>query len=152
MDPLFTTPTNAVIQTPTITAGAYAANDAVGGLLTFANVARGQHTGVVTTVVISDLAAQGVDLELVLFGAAFTATLDNAPFDPSDPDLLNCVGVIPVTNHFAFADNGLSQRRNVGLWFESQSENLYGQLVTRGAPAAPRRQARLPGGSRRGWR
>jgi hypothetical protein len=134
MDPLYTTPTIAIDQTPTITAGAYVAGDAVGGLLTFANAARSQHTGVVTTVVVSDLAAQGVDLELVLFGATFTATADNAPFDPSDADLLNRVGVIPIDNHFAFNDNGISQRRNVGLWFQSQSENLYGQLVTRGAP------------------
>ena len=134
MDPLYTTPTNAVIQTPTITAGAYVAGDAVGGLLTFANVARGQHTGVVTTVVVSDLAAQGVDLELVLFGATFTPTADNAPFDPTDADLLNCIGVVPLDDHYAFNDNGITQRRNIGLWFESQSENLYGQLVTRGAP------------------
>lgn len=134
MDPLYTTPTNAVSQTPTITAGAYAAGDAVGGLLTFANAARSQHTGVVATVVVSDLAAQGVNLDLVLFGAVFTPTADNAPFSPSDADLLNCIGVVPITAHYAFATNGISEARNVGLWFESQSETIYGQLVTRGAP------------------
>ena len=134
MDPLYTTPTNAITQTPTVTAGAYVAGDAVGGLLTFADAARSQLTGVVTTVVITDKAAQGVDLELVLFGTTFTPTADNAPFDPSDADLLNIIGVIPVDNHFAFNDNGVSHRRNVGLWFEAQATTIYGQLVTRGAP------------------
>ena len=56
------------------------------------------------------------------------------PFAPSDADLLNCIGTVLVNEHSAFANNGESQRRNVGLWFEAQGTTIYGQLVARGAP------------------
>jgi hypothetical protein len=56
-----------VSQTPTITAGAYTAKWAVGGLLTFANASRvSGATTILESVVITDLAAQMAELILVL--------------------------------------------------------------------------------------
>lgn len=84
-------------QTPAITAGAYSAKDAVGGLLTFANAARVQGgIGVIEKLVITDLSIQAAELILVLFDRTFTAMADNAPFDPSDADLANCLGWIDI--------------------------------------------------------
>ena len=56
-----------VTQKPTITAGAYSANDAVGGLLTFANVGRTSVSNggsILTNAIIIDDAGQDAELEL----------------------------------------------------------------------------------------
>lgn len=125
-----------ISQTPTITAGAYAANDAVGGLLTFANAGRATGLGgVIKNMVIIDDAQQDVGLELWLFDQTFTPTANNAPFNPSEADLENLIAVITTAD---------------GAWFDSASQgvadveaskrydpvgtSLFGQLVTRGAP------------------
>lgn len=130
-----------VAVTPTITAGAYSTGDAVGGLLTFTDILEGLgKSGLIHTVSIVDKAAQLAQLELVLFDQSFTAAADNAAFDPSDADLANCIGVVPIyaTDYFNFTDNAIAVVRNVGLVVDLQQSstdhNLYGQLVVRGTP------------------
>lgn len=84
-----------IAQTPTVTAGAYSAGDAVGGLLTFANAARASGGGgVVKGVVIVDDAGQDAELELWLFDRTFTAMVDNAAWAPSEANLENLLAVI----------------------------------------------------------
>lgn len=123
-----------VTATPTITAGAYAAGDAVGGKLTFSNVADGSGRSIlINTLVLKDLAKQLASLQLVLFNQDFTATLDNDPFDPTDADLANCCGIIPITgsDYGSFNDNAVAVVRSVGLELAlSGSNDLYGQLFT----------------------
>jgi len=123
--------TKDVVQTPTITAGAYSAGDAIGGLLTF-DVLKGAHGGKVVTVVITDKAKQSVALDLVLFNQTFTATADNAAFNPTDADLLNFVGVanIPTTDYMEFVDNSVAITGNLNISVVSADDNnkLYGQL------------------------
>lgn len=126
-----------VAVTPTITGGAYSAKDAVGGLLTFANAARvSGGSGVVHAVTIIDNDSEAAELVLVLFDQTFTATADNAPFDPSDADLANCIGKITIssTDYQAFNDNAVAQVRNVGLPFKLTGTSLFGQLMCTGGP------------------
>ena len=127
----------AVSATPTITAGAYAAKDAVGGLLTFANAAR-TAGGVITimSIALTDLGNQSASLVLVLFDRTFTATADNAAFDPSDADLANCVGHVPISasDYQSFADNAAATVRNVGLQITLNGTSLFGQLMCLGTP------------------
>ena len=129
--------TKTIPQTPTITAGAYSAKDAVGGLLTFANMAR-VSGGVITltSLVLTDLGAQSANLVLVLFDRTFTATSDNAPFDPSDADMANYVGFVPIfsSDYQAFADNAGATVRNVGLQITLSGTSLFGQLMCLGTP------------------
>ena len=97
-----------VSQTPTITAGAYSALDAVGGKLEFENVLTPyQNDGHIRRAMISDKAKQNALLYLVLFNQDFTATADNAAFAVSDADLLNVVAVIEfsVANYASFNAN-----------------------------------------------
>lgn len=83
--------------TPTITAGAYTAEDAIGGLMTFTNAARDLNgSGIIFTVTISDKAKQDAEIHLFIFDQTFTATTDNNAFAPSDADMLNCLGVIKI--------------------------------------------------------
>ena len=126
-----------VSQQPTVT-GAYTSGDACGGKLTFANAVRKTSgAGTIEAVIVVDDGGQGTAAEIVLFNQDFTATNDNAAFTPTDADLENCLGYVPVAaaDFKAFADNSLATVRSVGLPFVlSGSTSLYGQMVTRGTP------------------
>jgi len=125
-----------IAQTPTVTAGAYVANDAVGGLLTFANAARVTGGGgVLKDVIILDDAGQDAALELWLFSVTFTAMADNAPWAPSEADLRNLVAVAS-TGDGAWFDAGTPSAAviEVSQRYDCVGTSLFGQLVTRGTP------------------
>jgi hypothetical protein len=124
---------------PVLVGAAYSAGDAVGGKLTFSEaVAKGQFSGVIDSLVLIDLAKQAIETDLYLFDRDFTATNDNAAFDPTDADLANCIGVITLVagDYKACSDNHVACKSNVNLPFAlaADGSTLYGQLVTRGTP------------------
>jgi hypothetical protein len=129
-----------IVQQPTISAaGIYAAGDALGGLLTFVNAARVAGGGTITKIVITDEDQELAPIELHLFNQTFTATADNAPWDPGDADLANYIGYvdIPATDYADFVDNsaaakasGLRMPFDYGL----VGTSLFGQMVVRSAP------------------
>jgi hypothetical protein len=125
-----------VTQTPTCsTSPAYTAGDAIGGLLTFANAARvsaGSGT-IQAVVVLCKTPALVPALELVLFNQTFTAIADNAAFNPSDGDMANCIGIIPITNWSDFSLNSIATRYGLAFPFLLTGTSLFGQLVTRSA-------------------
>lgn len=127
-----------IAVTPTITAGAYSAGDALGGRLEFSPATRQPTlTALLLSVVVLDKASQDAQLDLVLFNQAFTATADNAAFDPTDADLANIIGHVPIVpaDYASLNDNGLATLRSVNLPIHlSDTITLYGQLVTRSAP------------------
>ena len=126
-----------ISQTPTVSAGvAYAADEAVGGLLTFADAARVVGGGgVIKDVIILDDAGQDAELELWLFNAAFTAMVDNAAWAPSEPDLRNLVAIITTSDGAWFAAGTPSAARvEVSQRYDLGGTSLFGQLVTRGTP------------------
>lgn len=121
-----------VSETPTITAGAYSALDAVGGKLEFENVCTPyKNTGTIIQAHIHDKAKQNALLYLVLFSEDFTATADNAAFDVTDADLLHVVGTIefPVASYRSFNDNSFVEADTI-LDFEliEGGTSLFGQL------------------------
>lgn len=121
---------------PTVDTAAYAAGDAVGGLLTFAGIARGGGAVVeIVQVVVTDLAKQNAPLDLVLFDRAFTPTTDNTPFDPADADLPNLVGILNVVaaDYASFNDNSAAIKK-VSVFCKPNTADLFGQLVARGTP------------------
>jgi len=124
-----------ISQTPTISAAAiYAAGDAVGGLLTFANAARvSGGGGVIKNMIIIDDDKETGALELWLFKATFTPTADNAAFTVSDADLENCIGVISTANGdwFAAANNQVADVET-SKRYDLTGTSMFGQLVTRG--------------------
>lgn len=130
--------TKTITATPTITAGAYAANDAVGGELTFTDALRESGgSGVILDVVITDKAKQNAALKLVLFSQTFTETADNAAMTVTDADLVSCLGVIDIAagDYDDFADNSVATVTGVNLGVvASGSANLFGQLYTTGTP------------------
>jgi len=129
--------TKAIVVTPTITAGVYAAKEAVGGLMEFANAARAAGDSIkLQTIVIADLGMQSAALVLVLYDRTFTATADNAPLDPSDADLLHCIGSVPIAtgDYQAFVDNAVGTVRSVGLSATLVGTSLFAQLMCVATP------------------
>lgn len=127
-----------VSQTPTVsTTPAYTIGDAIGGLLTFANAARlSGGTGTVMSVVVVDQDQELKDMDLVLFNATIAAPTDNSPFDPTNAELLTCVGHIPIlaSDYTNFSDNSIATKQSVGLVYTLAGTSLFGALVARGAP------------------
>lgn len=79
---------------PTITAGAYSANDAVGGVMTFPVGNGPRRSGIIAGATLIDCDAEGAALNLFLFSHNITSVADNAAFDPTDAEMLRCIGVI----------------------------------------------------------
>jgi hypothetical protein len=129
--------------TPTVTAGAYTAADAVGGLLTFANAVRADgssgwadaNSGEIRSVTLIDKAVANTSTtyELWLFDTTFTPIADNDAWAISDAIALTCVGVIPLTDVRASTANLVYTARGTGLAFTIPAgTSLFGQLVCRG--------------------
>ena len=120
----------------TTTATAYEAKDAIGGLMTFANAARTSGGSIhVESVTIVDEDQQLAAVDLVLFRASITAPTDEAAFDPTDAELLDCIGVVKFTSsdYSDFNDNAVAHK-DVALSATLSGTSLYGVLVARGTP------------------
>jgi hypothetical protein len=130
--------TQSISAQPAISTSIYATGDALGGKLTFENAVGAGGAGVLHAVTLVDLDKELAEVDLVLFDQDFTASSDNAVFDPTDADLANCIGVIKVrsSDYASFNDNAVACVTGVGLAFEGSggTRNLYGQLVVRGTP------------------
>lgn len=120
--------------TPSVTAGAYSANDVVGGLLTF----KGLRGGTLQSVTITDKAAQNVDYLLVLFDDTPTGISDNATFAIADADLPKIIRRIDLTaasERQAFTDNAIYALPGLDIPLRAQCAALSAFLITLGAPA-----------------
>ena len=126
-----------VTETPTVTAGAYSALDAVGGKLEFEDVRTAfSNHGHIVRAMLSDKGKQSSLLHLILFSEDFTATADNAAFAVSDADLLNVVAVIDFTaaNYVDFDANSFCTTGFSGVVMElpftlvEGGSSIFGQL------------------------
>lgn len=100
------------LVTPTISAGAYSAQDVVGGLLTF-RINSSSRGGKIKSVVVFDKADVKTTLVAYIYRSAPTAINDNAAFALSDEDLAKLVAVVTIdtwqdlpSNAFSIEDAG----------------------------------------------
>lgn len=115
----------------------YAAGDLMGGKIVLTRAVRGSgaHSGVIQSVIITDLAKQSVNIDVLFFDAdpSNSTYTENAAFDVDDADLLNLVGVAAVNDWSDFSDNSVGQALNVGIPFHlNTGTTLYAVMVTRG--------------------
>jgi hypothetical protein len=119
--------------TPTVTIGAYSANDVIGGRLKF----TGLRVGTLQSITVCDNAAQSVDYTLVLFEAQPTDITDNATFDIADADLPKIIyqdELAASATRQAFTDNSYSFLWNLDVPLWSTGDAVYGFLITSGTP------------------
>lgn len=134
------TKSKVVSVTPTVSSGvAYTAGDAIGGLQTIAGAAVPEiSSGVVHSIVITDLAKQSADIDVIIFSANPSATTftDNAALDIADADLTKVICMIQVYTHSALNDNGVSSAHGTGCVFKlaQNATTLYAALVARSTP------------------
>lgn len=124
--------------TPTISTSIYAAKDAVGGIMTFANAARSSAgSGVIRAVTVIDKGQQMAALDLVLFDQTIAGTVtDNNPFDPDDATLANTIGWVAIaatTGYKDFNDNSVAFAQ-CEIPYVCAATSLFGALVARGTP------------------
>lgn len=122
---------------PTVTAGAYDANDVVGGILTFSGATR----GILRAVTITDLAKQAGAYQLILFDTSPTAIADNAPYDLADDDLNNIIAAVHIADtagadKFDFADSKAYCKGNINIPLRRADGGtaIYGFLIALGTP------------------
>lgn len=126
--------------TPTITAGAYSANDAVGGLMEFSDAVNTHaRSGIITNLMIVDKAGQSAAMDLFLFDATFTATADNAAWPTTNPTETvigtNCIGVITVASgDYKTYNGGTLAIVTLTNPIRLAGTSLFAQAVTRGTP------------------
>lgn len=140
------------IYTPVVTSGsAYAAGNAVGGLLTIDKNATGDFpiqepglSAILRNLVVIDLANQKPNLDLYLFSKApATTPTDKSAWSPVDADLLALLAHIPIAtgdftsiNSRAYADSSNQRGLNRVLkpdWAAGKTA-LYGVLTTSSTP------------------
>ena len=127
-------------ETLTIEAAAYASGDLVGGKITISPPAPGRRMMpglLIQSVVITDLAEQSVNLDVIFFDAdpSNTTFTENAPLDIADADLVNIIAVVHITDWSDFADNSQGQAINLALpALRASSNMIYAAIVVRGAP------------------
>lgn len=138
-----------VAVTPTVsTSPAYTAGDAVGGILQFAGLVRasGGAASILAAVIYNKANSTILNAQLVLFDRTFTHPGDNVAWDPSDADMLNCLGTLHFTRDGRLATavwtNGIETQlpdpQNGSPTLEYpiilNGTDLYCALVTNGTP------------------
>ena len=126
-----------IVTVPGVGTGAHASGDVGGIAFPLAELVRADGAGgIVESVVLVETTTNGAATELWLFDKEITAAVDDAAHSISDGHAEWCVGVVPITSHYASALNSTSVARGVGLAFncESGRRDLVGLLVTRGTP------------------
>jgi len=126
------TSSRTITVTPTITAGAYSANDAVGGLMTFLGLFKKQGSGMLVSLVLTDQEEQNAVTDIILFKQTFTATADNAAINISAADSLNIIGTFRVGSG-DYIDVGaatVATLSNIGKILRvADQETLFAQMV-----------------------
>ncbi len=119
-------------DTPTVTAGIYAAGDCVGGSMEFATAARvAGYGGVIKDLTIIDDAGQDAALQLWLFDRAFTPPGDNVPWVAVEAELHNLVAIISTVDGTWFETGTPSVNVvEVSQQYTCAVTSLFGQLVT----------------------
>lgn len=130
-----------VAVTPTITAGAYSANDVIGGLMTFALNPKKNSGGLLGTLRIRDNDAVGPAMVLYLFRSVPTTSIaDNAAFSLADADSDALIAIITVgtwDDLTAFKHvrvSGKDDTTSDSVDFRTDDGNLYMYAKVTGTP------------------
>lgn len=124
--------------TPTIDTSAFASGDAMHtGIIEVANCLQYEGSGVIESVLVTDLDSLSTDFDILVFGEDISSTTTitaNAALDVADADLVKLLGIVQVrgSDYSAFADNSAAQVEcKVPIDAQKENRNLYLVLVSR---------------------
>lgn len=125
--------------TPTISTGAYTAQDQVGGLQTITNGLRiNTKTGAGLSLTIIDKSKQGAEIVVFFFKSAPTIdSSDNAAIDIDDADIAaHCIGWAKVDTYESTAAEsvGVATSVNLHLTTDDAQGDLFAVAKTNGTP------------------
>jgi hypothetical protein len=122
--------------TPTISAGAYSANDVVGGLLTFTFANSRGANGMVRSIRIADRDNEKAACKLWLYKEPPTTIADNAAFAPPDSDIDKVIGVVAIAaaDYTTSTANAFAGKHEQGIDFLGTNGAIYGYLVCDATP------------------
>lgn len=126
-------------HSPTITAGAYSADDQVGSLITITPGMTGLSLVELVGITIVDQAAQKASIDIFFFDESPTVTSsDNDAANVADAEVEDkCIGFVnvPAANYEDFSANSVATVRDLGFFMKTNTkETIYALLVTRGTP------------------
>ncbi len=122
---------------------AYGAADVIGDKapIEITNVFRDRldgKTAILQSVIVQDLSAQSLDLDILIFDANPSASTftDNAAVDVADADLPKLIGGVSIVaaDYIALADSSVATKTNISLTVSSIHTSLWIVCVTRGTP------------------
>lgn len=127
---------------PVTTAGAYSANDQVGGLMTLKTGVDGKHPATLLDIKVLDKASQKAALVIWFFSKVVSVAGDNAAHSVSDADMAFCLGhrAIPETKYADTALNAFATDENIGLGglapdpANGTNGTIYALIETTGTP------------------
>lgn len=125
-----------VEQQLAITAGAYSANDVVGGLLTF-DVHSAGGGGVIRQVILCDDDGEAAACKLYFFNAAPSSIADNGAYAPTFADLKKRVGArvaIAAADYNTFSGNSIAVKSDLSIEYATDGGKLYAYLVCDATP------------------
>jgi hypothetical protein len=120
--------------TPVVTAGAYSANDVMGGLLEFSLEELSVYGGIVGAVQVTDKGIAAPAGILYLFDSLPATIADNAAFAPSDADAANIFAEITLPAYTSLTNNRIAISQSLNYLFSSDTSKIYGYLPCTGTP------------------
>ena len=122
--------------TPTIETSAYDIDDLIGEKIEFSDaLPRTRDSGIIQSVIITDLAKQNAVMDVAFFTAdpGNTTFTDNEALAIDDADLVNLIGVAKVADWISFNDNSRGQAFNLpGMPFVLVAgTSLFAALISR---------------------
>eukprot|EP00919_Chromeraceae_sp_WS-2016_P077523 GHVR01183488.1.p1 GENE.GHVR01183488.1~~GHVR01183488.1.p1 ORF type:complete len:153 (+),score=8.17 GHVR01183488.1:403-861(+) len=123
--------------TPTITAGAYSANDVIGGLQTvYIGVGKG---GTIRRVNIADDDSEEAAMTLYIFDQLPSTIADNAAFAPTFADLQKLVDTVAVGTYVTVNSNDYSINKDLNIDYDTDNtggtdSTFYVYAVVTGTP------------------
>ena len=126
--------------TPTLDTNAYASGDAMSSsaaIISAASSATPAKSGMIQSVIVTDLAKQDAAIDLIFFDAdpSSTTITTNTALTVDDADLPNIIGVVQVTAYADFADNSVGFATNLAIPYVADSNGrIYAVPVCRGTP------------------
>lgn len=115
---------------------AYTANNSVGGLIKFNNIAGPQQSGIIQSLTILCQSTQTTGYKLYIFNDTPSSTTITDKVTPSlsAVDLPRLISVVTLGSADSTIGKTINVTEGIGRAFNSTTQSLYGILVTTGTP------------------